>query len=280
MAGYIPYINNPTRRRFRPEYEGVAANVSIPIFNGHLFSARRRPPISAPWNPISGCAISRSGSAATFAWLGPARTTLTSESMSPPNSLRQASLALQLAQGRYDLGLSSIVELTQAQLNVTRPRSKISARSTIIRPSTRRSNTLLASSDSTGFSRSAAASLAPHRDRARDSAARHAWSADLAGRPGPSLGKTAHVQRERHRLDSISLADLLSPDHGSIGHRSSSRELVVAMRGLWRSRRIPLDSIQSVETIDHDIARDSAATESEPLAKARLMLPAAAEAYV
>jgi outer membrane protein len=33
--------------------------------------------------------------------------------------LRQASLALQLAQGRYDLGLSSIVELTQAQLNVT-----------------------------------------------------------------------------------------------------------------------------------------------------------------
>ena len=33
--------------------------------------------------------------------------------------LRQASLALQLAQGRYDLGLASIVELTQAQLNVT-----------------------------------------------------------------------------------------------------------------------------------------------------------------
>jgi len=33
--------------------------------------------------------------------------------------LRQAALALQLAQGRYDLGLSSIVELTQAQLNVT-----------------------------------------------------------------------------------------------------------------------------------------------------------------
>ena len=31
----------------------------------------------------------------------------------------QASLALQLAQGRYDLSLASIVELTQAQLNVT-----------------------------------------------------------------------------------------------------------------------------------------------------------------
>ncbi|MGH9559750.1 MAG: TolC family protein, partial [Bryobacteraceae bacterium] len=33
--------------------------------------------------------------------------------------LRQASLALDLAQGRYNLGLSSIVELTQAQLNLT-----------------------------------------------------------------------------------------------------------------------------------------------------------------
>ena len=33
--------------------------------------------------------------------------------------IRQASLALNLAQGRYNLGLSSIVELTQAQLNQT-----------------------------------------------------------------------------------------------------------------------------------------------------------------
>ena len=34
--------------------------------------------------------------------------------------LRSATLALNLAQGRYNLGLSTIVELTQAQLNVTR----------------------------------------------------------------------------------------------------------------------------------------------------------------
>jgi outer membrane protein len=33
--------------------------------------------------------------------------------------VRQAALALNLAQGRYNLGLSSIIELTQAQLNVT-----------------------------------------------------------------------------------------------------------------------------------------------------------------
>ena len=33
--------------------------------------------------------------------------------------LDQARLAMELAQSRYDLGLSSIVELTQAQLNLT-----------------------------------------------------------------------------------------------------------------------------------------------------------------
>ena len=33
--------------------------------------------------------------------------------------VNQAQLAMTLAQGRYDLGLASIVELTQAQLNVT-----------------------------------------------------------------------------------------------------------------------------------------------------------------
>jgi outer membrane protein len=33
--------------------------------------------------------------------------------------LRQAQLALDLAQGRYEQGLSSIVELSQAQLNLT-----------------------------------------------------------------------------------------------------------------------------------------------------------------
>jgi len=38
--------------------------------------------------------------------------------------LREASLALDLAQGRYNLGLSSIVELTQAQLNLTQAESE------------------------------------------------------------------------------------------------------------------------------------------------------------
>jgi hypothetical protein len=33
-------------------------------------------------------------------------------------------------------------------------------------------------------------------------------------------------------------------------------ELRIAMRGLWRLRRVPLDGIRSVEIITHDIARD------------------------
>jgi outer membrane protein len=33
--------------------------------------------------------------------------------------VRQAALALNLADGRYKLGLSSIIELTQSQLNLT-----------------------------------------------------------------------------------------------------------------------------------------------------------------
>ena len=33
-------------------------------------------------------------------------------------------------------------------------------------------------------------------------------------------------------------------------------ELIVALRGLWRSRRVPLARIQSVEILDHDPVRD------------------------
>ena len=41
VGGYTPYINTPATAPIPSEYEGLAANVSIPIFNGHLFSARR-----------------------------------------------------------------------------------------------------------------------------------------------------------------------------------------------------------------------------------------------
>jgi outer membrane protein len=119
VAGYIPYINTPPQSPIPPEYEGVGANVSIPIFNGHLFTARQE---AAYQHALESDQRLRDQQArisrdVRVAWASATdayqRIDVTAQFM------RQASLALQLAQGRYDLGLSSIVELTQSQLNVT-----------------------------------------------------------------------------------------------------------------------------------------------------------------
>jgi outer membrane protein len=116
VAGYTPYINTPA---IPSEYEGVGANVSIPVFNGHLFSARREAAYQRALESDQRLRdqqerISRD---VRVAWASAndayQRIDVTAQ------FLRQASLALQLAQGRYDLSLASIVELTQAQLNVT-----------------------------------------------------------------------------------------------------------------------------------------------------------------
>jgi outer membrane protein len=116
VGGYMPYINTSN---VPSEYEGLAANVSIPIFNGHLFSARREAAYQRALESDQRLRdqqqqISRD---VRLAWASAndayQRIDVTAQ------FLRQASLAMQLAQGRYDLGLASIVELTQAQLNVT-----------------------------------------------------------------------------------------------------------------------------------------------------------------
>lgn len=115
-GGFIPYINSPG---MPAEYEAVAANVSIPIVNGHLFSARReaaqqRAMESDQQLRVEQQLISRD---VRVAWAATndayQRIDVTAQ------FLRQAAIALDLAQGRYNLGLSSIVELTQAQLNQT-----------------------------------------------------------------------------------------------------------------------------------------------------------------
>jgi len=116
VGGFLPYINTsgiPT------EYEAVAANVSIPVFNGHLFSARREAAheralesdqrIRDQQQTIARDVRVAYGSALTAF----RRIDVTAQ------FLRQAALALDLARGRYNLGLSSIVELTQAELNLT-----------------------------------------------------------------------------------------------------------------------------------------------------------------
>ncbi len=119
VGGYTPYINTPVNAPIPPEYEGVGANISIPVFNGHLFSARHEAAYQRALESDQKLRdeqerISRD---VRVAWASARdayqRIDVTAQ------FLRQATLAMQLAQGRYDLSLASIVELTQAQLNVT-----------------------------------------------------------------------------------------------------------------------------------------------------------------
>ncbi len=115
-AGFLPYINSPG---IPGRYEGVALNFDVPVFNGRLFSARRE---AAAYRANVAAARLRDAQEriardVRVAWASAMnafqRIDVTAQ------FLRQATLALDLAQGRYNLGLASIIELTQAQLNVT-----------------------------------------------------------------------------------------------------------------------------------------------------------------
>jgi outer membrane protein len=106
-------------QKLSDHYSVAGVNVSIPVFNGKLFSARRseaelRAKAAAERLRDLETRVARD---VQVAWLSATnafeRVTLTGE------LLKQASLALELAQARYDLGLSSIVELSQAQLAKT-----------------------------------------------------------------------------------------------------------------------------------------------------------------
>jgi len=117
VAGFLPVINNDG---VPPEYEGVALNVEIPIFNGRLFAARReaaRFQASAADQRLRDLQL-RIARDVRSAW---ASTTTAYQRLDvAAQFVQQAKLSVELAQGRYDLGLASIVELTQAQLNLTR----------------------------------------------------------------------------------------------------------------------------------------------------------------
>src|SRR5580704_6468625 len=100
-------------------YAVAAINVSIPIFNGHLFSARRA---EAEYTArASDQNVKNQENLITrdvrIAWLN-ANTTFQAMAVTA-QLLSEASQAMDLAQARYNLGLSSIVELSQAQLNLT-----------------------------------------------------------------------------------------------------------------------------------------------------------------
>jgi hypothetical protein len=146
VGGYIPYVNTSP---LPPEYEAVAANVSIPIFNGHLFSGRRE---AAEQRALEADQrlrdeLQRISRDVRLAWASAnnayQRIDVTAQ------FLRQATLTLQLAQGRYDLSLASIRRAGAGPaecLPRPRPLSKISAPSTTSQLNTRRSSSRSASS--------------------------------------------------------------------------------------------------------------------------------------
>jgi len=100
-------------------YAAVGVNVQIPVFNGFLYSAKSREAdlrAQAERQRLSDLRNRISRDVRT-SWLA-ASTAFDRVNVSE-QLLAQANLALDLAQTRYKLGLSSIVELSQAQLQQT-----------------------------------------------------------------------------------------------------------------------------------------------------------------
>ena len=103
-----------------PNYAAIGVNVSVPLTNGNLFAARHTEAslrASAEGERLRDLEnrVARDVRLALLdAQSAFQRLDLTNQ------LLEQASQAQELAEARYNLGLSSIVELTQAQLNKTR----------------------------------------------------------------------------------------------------------------------------------------------------------------
>jgi outer membrane protein len=108
-----------TQDTLASHYAAAGFNVNIPIFNGHLFGAREseakyRAQAEQQYLRDLQDRIVRDVRAV---WLN-ANASLERLSVTK-QLLAEATQSLNLAQARYNLGLSSIVELSQAQLNLT-----------------------------------------------------------------------------------------------------------------------------------------------------------------
>jgi outer membrane protein len=114
-AGLIPYRVDSLSSR----YAAAGFNMNVPIFNGHLFGALRSEATSRAHaqEQYLRDIQNRVTRDVRTAWLnansGYQRLSVTNQFVD------QARQALDLAQARYKLGLSSIIELSQAQLNET-----------------------------------------------------------------------------------------------------------------------------------------------------------------
>jgi outer membrane protein len=113
--GLIPYRQDTLDSR----YAAAGFNVNIPIFNGRLFNARHLEATSQAkaQQQFFRDLQNRIDRDVRTAWLNAGsayqRLSVTEQLLS------EATQAFELAQSRYGLGLSSIVELSQAQLNQT-----------------------------------------------------------------------------------------------------------------------------------------------------------------
>ncbi|MGB6431526.1 MAG: TolC family protein [Candidatus Acidiferrales bacterium] len=113
VAGVTPVREDP----LTSNYAAAGFNLTIPIFDGRAFSARHREAefaADAAGQQVNELAdeVARDVRVA----YNQANTAFQNLSLTDQFK-QQADLALQLAQARYNLGLSSIVELSEAQLN-------------------------------------------------------------------------------------------------------------------------------------------------------------------
>jgi outer membrane protein len=123
-AGLVPYRQDTLASR----YAAAGINVNIPIFNGKLFNARHAEADSKAkaQQQYLRDLQDRIVRDVRTAWLNAGsafqRLAVTDQLLS------ETTQAFDLAQSRYGLGLSSIVELSQAQLNLTQAEiAKVSA---------------------------------------------------------------------------------------------------------------------------------------------------------
>jgi outer membrane protein len=115
VTGLIPFRQEPLPSR----YAAAGFNLNIPIFNGRLFNAEHveAQAHASAQEQLLADLQNRIAQDVRTSWLNVIsayqRLSLTQQ------LLEQTTQAYDLAKGRYQLGLSSIIELSQAQLNLT-----------------------------------------------------------------------------------------------------------------------------------------------------------------
>lgn len=120
ISALAAFGDTPVRAdQLTPWYGAAGVNLSLPVFNGFLYSARAKQAdfeAKAAQEQVRDLR-DRIARDVQTTWL---QSTTSYQRMAVAQQLvQQANLALDLAQTRYKLGLSSIVELSQAQLAQT-----------------------------------------------------------------------------------------------------------------------------------------------------------------